>query len=162
MKAEDLFQRLVIASTALFIGYSLVPWLLDSRLQGEVRDALSWNGFGAKLPRSESIWLFVALVRVLVTVGLCQFSREARGVFVVIEVYFGVTSLLGGLAVSTATESVLLYLMNLCEGAVLVMSFTPPLRDKFTTMRLDESSGELDAQPTDGQNTADRPPERGS
>lgn len=162
MKPELLFQRLVIFSTALFIGYASVPWLLDSRLSEEMNNALSWSGYGAKLPISTTIWWFIALLRVLVAVGLCQFSREARALFVLIEVYFGVTSLLGGLAVATATESFLLYLMNLCTGAVLVLAYTPPLRDKFTTMQRDAVSDEPGADSSAVKSNVPQPPAQGS
>jgi hypothetical protein len=131
MKPELLFQRLVICSTALFIGYLSTFLLLEPRLPDEVKGALSWNGYGAKLPMSESIWWFVALLRVLVTVGLYLFSREARAVFVGLAIYSAVTSLLGGVNVSTGTGVFLGYLLALCEGAVLVLAFTSPIRDRF-------------------------------
>lgn len=162
MKPELLFQRLVICSTAFFVGWVSLYWTLEPRLPDATRRALEWNGYGAKLPLSATILWFVALMRVLIAVGLCQFSREARAAFVSVEVFYGVASLLGGLTVSTATGVFLGYLMNLSEGAVLVMAFTPPLRDKFTNMRREEPSGEPQVSATDGQNGATKPPEQGS
>ena len=129
MNLERLFQKLVICSTMFFVGWLSLYWTLESRLPEETRNALAWNGYGAELPMSATVWWFVAVLRVLLAVGLCQFSREARGIFVVVEVFYGVSGLLGGLAVATGTGIFLSYLNNLTEGAVLVLAFTPPLRE---------------------------------
>lgn len=71
------------------------------------------------------------LVWVAVAVGLWNFSRSARLVFALGIAFFALFTLLAGVQVDTAYGSFLGTIINLANGAILVMAFTAPLKDRF-------------------------------
>jgi hypothetical protein len=126
-----LFRVVVLVSTIAYLVW-FFHLLLGSRLISDgTRDALSWQGYGALLPMPERLgWLFLLLF-VAVAVGLWMFSRSARLVFVMLTAFFIVTYPLGGVQVQTAFDSFLLLLNNMADGALLVMAYTAPLKERF-------------------------------
>lgn len=126
-----LFRALVIISTITyliwFFQFLFGGWLISQRTW----DALSWQGDGALLPIPPRLgWLFL-LLYVAAAVGLWMFSKSARFVFLMLTAFFIITSPLVGVQVQTALGSFLLQLTNLADGAILVMAYTAPLKERF-------------------------------
>lgn len=126
-----LFRTLVVSSTIAY-GIWFFQFILGGALISQSTwDALSWQGSGALLPTPPAFaWLFL-LLSVAVAVGLCMFSRSARSVFAALSAFWIMMSLLGGVQVQTAFGSFLLLLSNMADGAILVMAYTPPLKQRF-------------------------------
>ena len=126
-----LFRILVLVSAITYLVWFL-QLLVGGRLISEgTWDALSWRGYGALLPPPERLAWLSLLLFMAVAVGLWTFSRSARLVFTMLSAYFILTSPLDGVQVQTALGSFLLLLTNMADGAILVMAYTTPLREKF-------------------------------
>ena len=126
-----LFRALVLVSTISYLVWFFQLLLGGPLISASTWDALSWHGYGALLPLPERLcWLFLLLF-VAVAVGLWTFSKSARLVFAMLAAFFIVTCPLGGVQVQTAFGSFLLLLTNMADGAILVMAYTPPLKERF-------------------------------
>jgi hypothetical protein len=97
-----------------------------------VWDALEWDGYGAWLPLPGSISWLLFILNLAVAFGLWTFSKHARLVFTMLTGFYIILSLLGGVCVQTSLESFLCYFGNLADGAILVLAYTSPLREKFS------------------------------
>lgn len=127
----QLFRALVLLSTISYLVWFFHLLVGGSLLSQETWDALAWQGVGAWLTIPPSFaWLFL-LVSVAVSVGLWSFSASARWVFAALSVFSVITSLLGGIQVQTALGSYLGTMAGMANGAILVMAYTPPLRQQF-------------------------------
>jgi len=126
-----LFRTLVVTSTVAYVIWFFQLLLANRLISQGTWDALSWQGFGALLPMPPAFgWLFLVLFAA-VAVGLWTFSKSARLVFVALSVFWILTAPLGGVQVQTAFGSFLLLLTNLADGAILVMAYTAPLKERF-------------------------------
>ena len=126
-----LFRALVVISTVTYVIWFFHLLLAGGLISQSTWDALSWQGFGALLPMPPAFnWLFL-LLSVAVAVGLWMFSKSARIVFAAFSAFWIIMSLLGGLAVQAAFGSFLLLLTNMAGGAILVMAYTSPLKERF-------------------------------
>jgi hypothetical protein len=126
-----LFRVLIIVSTTAYVIWFFelpVCWRLIS---SETRAALAWRGCGAWLTIPPKLdWLFM-LLWVAAAVGLWGFSKSARLVFAALTVFFGIMSFLSGVQVSTPLGSFVLQIMYLADGAILLMAYTAPLKNRF-------------------------------
>lgn len=114
-----------------FLHLWVFSLVLGARVPQGLWDALAWHGYGALLPMPPVIgWLWVALW-VAVAFGLYGFSKLVRRAFVVLTVVSLLFALLGGVQVHTAFGSFLLLSVNLADGAILVMAYTSPLKERF-------------------------------
>lgn len=126
-----LFRGLVIISTVTYTIWFFQFLLAGRLISQDTWDALSWYGFGALLPMPPGFgWLFL-LLSAAVAFGLWVFSKSARLVFAAFSAFWIVMSLLGGVQVQTAFGSFLLLLSNMADGAILVMAYTLPLKERF-------------------------------
>jgi hypothetical protein len=128
-----LFRALVVISTVNYLIWFFQLVLGGRLISPGTWDALSWNGYGALLPFPEKIWWLMMLLSVAVAVGLFHFSKSARLVFTCLIGFFGVARLLAGVQVETALDSLLGYITNIADGAVIVMAYTSPLRERFVS-----------------------------
>jgi hypothetical protein len=127
----QLFRVLIIASTLSYIIWFFQHYLFGRLVSQEVWDALSWSGYGSVLQLPTGIgWLWM-LVSVAAAVGLCSFSKSARMVFTLLIVFDAVLTLLGGVVVNIALGSFLGLVETMADGAILVMAYTSPLKDRF-------------------------------
>ena len=95
-------------------------------------DALSWDGFGALLPLPKSISWLLFLLNLAVALGLWNFSKSARSIYAMFTIFDVLISPFGGIYVETALGAFLAYICNLAAGAILVMMYTSPLKEKFS------------------------------
>jgi hypothetical protein len=94
-------------------------------------DALSWDGYGARLQLpGRVLWLWFFLDPA-VAFGLYHFSLAARLVFTMFLGFSAVLMLLGGMTVQVSMGSLLSYFVSLADGAILLMACTSPLNAKF-------------------------------
>jgi hypothetical protein len=76
------------------------------------------------------IWLSMLLF-VALAIGLWNFSKSARLVFALLLAFLAVASLFEGLQTQTAFSGFLIYVSTLCDGAILVLAYASPLKNKF-------------------------------
>lgn len=126
-----LFRALIVISTATYVICFFQLLLAGGLIPQSTLDALSWHGSGALLQMPPAVGWLLLLLSVAVAVGLWMFSKSARIVFAAFSVFWIVTSFLGGVQVQTAFGSFLLLLTNMADGAILVMAYTSPLKERF-------------------------------
>ena len=127
----QLFRALVLVSTVAYVGWFFQLLLTGSLISQETWDALSWSGFGALLPLSPRLGWLLLLLSLAVTVGMWTFSKSARLVFAALSAFWLLTTFLGGVQVQTASGAVLLMVSHMADGAILVMAYTSPLKERF-------------------------------
>jgi hypothetical protein len=127
-----LFRALVVLSTATYAIWYFQLLLAGRFISERTWDALLWQSFGALLPTPPPMlgWLLL-LLSVALAVGLWMFSKSARMVYAALCAFWIATSPLGGVQVNTAFGSFLLLLSNMSAGALLVMAYTSPLKERF-------------------------------
>ena len=125
------FRVIVVAGLICYLLYAVGPWVLWRNLSQQTYDGLSWRGLDAVLILPQIVyWLSVALWTVA-SVGMYFFVRAARVLYAGLVGFSIVTTLLGGMHAALAVESFLLHLVNLTDGAVLVLTYWSPLRKRF-------------------------------
>jgi len=126
-----LFKRLVIGSAVISVLTFLAPSIEDRLVSEETYRLLTWHGWEAlvELP-AETGWLSL-LLYLVAAYGLCHFSASARFVFTLLVGFFAVAALLAGLGVLTALSTCLGDMFWLAGGAILVMAYTRPLKERF-------------------------------
>lgn len=126
-----LFRVLVLASTVTNLIWFSELTLARGVISQVTWDALAWHGVGALLPMPPAfVWLFLGL-STAVSVGLWMFSKSARVVFASLCVFWIIMAPFDGIQVQTAFGSLLLLLTNMADGAILVLAYTSPLKERF-------------------------------
>lgn len=128
----QLFRAIVAISLVSFAVWYFHLLAGGGLISEDTWDALSWHGYGAWLPMPPSVGWLVFFLYVVATIGLWMFSKAARLVFALLTGFSIALSILGGVQVQTALGSFLLLLTNMADGAILVMAYTPPLKDTFS------------------------------
>lgn len=126
------FRALVVVSTVTYLIWFFHNYLFGQFISDETHAALSWQGYGALFRLPESFKWLSMLLFIALAIGLWNFSKSARLVFTSLLAFFAFTSLFQGLATETAFSWFLAYISNLADGAILVMAYTSPLKNKFT------------------------------
>ena len=138
------FRVIVVTGLICYLLYAVGPWVFWPNLSREAGDVLSWRGLEAILPLPPVVYWLTLALWAAAAVGLYFFIRAARALFTGLIGLSIVITLLGGMHVGLASESFVLYLANLSDGAVLVLAYWSPLRKKFMDTPK-ESSGEASA-----------------
>jgi hypothetical protein len=135
-KPEDdhvrLFQRLVLVSLiTLGLGYWEMSWG-HHFLSSESRTLLEWDGYHQALAVPHKVVYLEFILFAVSLLGLYWFLRSARILYLCLAAAFLLQMLLGGMRVSTPLGAFIAHVGMLADGAVLVMAFTSPLKERFT------------------------------
>ena len=140
------FFRLLVAATLLVAIAGGVVAAFPGNISDDWRTVTEWNGNGGFYERFDSftlpahIFARVALIALLVIlllfllsvyVGLFLFWRFARIANVLLTVLFVIVAPWAGLVILLPIEAGLYDLTMLCEGAVIALSYTSPIKDYF-------------------------------
>ena len=145
MNAKNVFRLLLVATLLAGIAGALVA-SFPGNISEDWRTITEWNGNGGFYERFESFTLpthaagrvavITALVLLLlfllsVYVGLFLFWRFARITNLLLTVLLVLVAPWAGLVVLLPIEAGLYDFMMLCEGAVVTLSYTSPIKDYF-------------------------------
>ena len=145
MTPKTLF-RILVGAILLGVLGGAVTVFFPGNISEEWRTATEWNGNGGfyerfadlELPshavaRAAVIGLLVILLFFLLSVyvGLFLFWRFARLANLLLTALFLVIAPWAGLVVLLPFEAAFYDFTMMCEGAVLALSYTPPIKDYF-------------------------------
>lgn len=132
MSSETKFRILILILIATNAVWSFWPW--GNSYGALEQEAMVFSGMYAGLSETSRFCLYAIYMALWHAgcLGLLLFSRAARFVFC-ISVAIGVLSVaLGGIAVQTSSQALLGYLVSVCEGVVLGLSFFTGVSSKFS------------------------------
>lgn len=126
-----LYRTLIVISFGALVLWFLLPSVDGYFLSDETNYILGAQGYGAILPIPVRISWMVFFINLAVAPGLWFFCLSARWVYVSIIIFFVAVKPLAGVQVETSLSSFIGYIMTLADGALLILSFTSPIRQKF-------------------------------
>ena len=126
-----LFRVLVVVSTVTYVIWYFQLQVGAGMLSEETWGALSWHGYGAVFSIPPGVTWLIFFLFLVVTVGLWTFCNSARLLFAMLAGFLTVMTIFGGIQVDTAFGSFLLGLTNMADGAILIMAYTAPLKERF-------------------------------
>ena len=128
---EKLFKIIVITSYIAFLIYFFNPYLTMSLYSEFTLEALSWEGYGALVYMDSLVGYLLLAAYTIVLIGLLRFMAWARAFFISLTLISIVFTGVQGLVVLMPFDSVLVYIMNLLDGAAIIMMFTNPISNLF-------------------------------
>ncbi len=128
---KQFFRYLVTTTLAAYVVWFCIPFYWESLYEGEIFNALNWNGYGNQLSTSEIVpYLFLVSYGVI-SVGLVNYKTWARTAFVVYLLVSVISAPFWGISVQYGFETVLAYVLTLGQGAMLAMLFLTSLSNEF-------------------------------
>lgn len=127
----NFFRGLVLASACLYLLYFFFPILRAELVSQKELEFLELNGYGSLFYWPFWLQWISFAVNILALAGLLLFKAYARVLFLFLVLFFLVSGLGLGLEVSTALESFLGSFLTLIDGAIVALSFTTPIADRF-------------------------------
>ena len=129
--AIRLFRKLAIVNSAALI-LSTVVQNVESRMMPEGgADLLNYNGVFAMITLPNSVSWLSTLIHISAVVGLYQFSKAARALYTLLIFGFSVLLLFTGFCITSPIVGFLAQVSGLTCGALLLMSYATPLKEKF-------------------------------
>lgn len=128
---EKVFRILVVVSYALYVAFFFMPYLWASIYDQQTQNILSWTGYGAVIPFVGWIGYCFFTAYSLITVGLLFTWPLARFLFTFFTVGSITLVALQGVSVLTASEGVILYIMNLIDGALIAIMYFTSFGSRF-------------------------------
>ena len=129
------FRALVIGSLVIYAFALVLPWIEGRWIAPEVWELLAQNSLGAVAPIPVSIWWIAALSFFPAGLGLFHFSKEARLVYTCLVAFWLFWTPFQGVAIFSSVGFFLHTLLLLLDGAILALSYTPPLKGRFELRR---------------------------
>ena len=145
MSFRTVFRILLVATLVGAIAGALAA-IFPGTISDDWRTVTEWNGNGSVYERFESFTFpthivarvaLIALVVLIVLfcisiyVGLFLFWRFARLGNVVLTILFLLVAPWAGLVILLPLEAALYEFTMLCEGAVIALSYSPPIKHYF-------------------------------
>ncbi len=127
----NLFKSIVVFSYCLYFLCYFLPVIYLFQGNQDINDALSWNGHGAVIEIHHYIGWIVFLGFAIAFFGMLNFKSWSRPLFVALITFSILRTGAQGIAVFTAMEGVLSHLMNLADGATIVLMYFTDLSKKF-------------------------------
>lgn len=124
--------RLLVLLSILFYGWWYVSPYLPFDHSEEVRQLLEMNGFGASPAVQHPVfYLGVPLVKLIGSLGLLWLLRWGRFLFLGAALISIAAVPVSGVSVAVGLDGVIGALTGLTDGAVIAMSFLPPIANRF-------------------------------
>lgn len=138
-----LIFRICVVAELFFFVLSIVPTFLPEPNEDWAR-TIEWSSDGDLVsyfvntdsPLAGLIWLplIVPPILLLLTaeVGLLFFWKWARPTFLCMNVFLLFCNLIAGIAITRPTEGLFESLSVLLTGAIITLSYLPPISDRFS------------------------------
>jgi hypothetical protein len=126
-----LFRRLVVTSTLIYLLSFAFDWL-PIPLPGDLQAAVEVAGTGALAgPVNQYLYWLLHLLWIVSAIGLYFFRPWSRWLFVSAYAVDILSSIVGGVTVLLPWHSIVVTLISLMDGAIIALSFLPPLARVF-------------------------------
>ncbi|HWV19046.1 MAG TPA: hypothetical protein VNZ68_10775 [Rhodocyclaceae bacterium] len=124
-----IFQRLVIASTAIFLAWSFLPYAPIEHVP-EVSELLAWHGYGALIQLPYPLApLLLGFVKVMSSIGLYFLRPWGRWLLLSLLLINVSLQPFYGLTVGAPLDSFFGSLLGLLDGAILGLAFLSPISE---------------------------------
>ncbi|WP_134084367.1 hypothetical protein [Thiohalophilus thiocyanatoxydans] len=142
MNIKNTFRILILLSFILpLVGVSYSIFSIDSQ-SPQIQEIVSWHGYGGffdteyEEPSNTELLLFSALIIFVAVIlagciGLFFFKKWGRTVVVISGALSLILLPFNGVIVELAYESALNEISSILFGAILAMSYLPPLSQEF-------------------------------
>jgi hypothetical protein len=127
-----LFRTLVALSTGSYVLCFFEFHLFGGFVSPEMWSIVRASGADALLPLPARVGWLIFILYLAVAVGLWTFAASARTLFAALTAFWLLTALLSGTQVQTAVSAVFALVTALADGAILVMAYTLPLKQRFS------------------------------
>lgn len=127
----SLYKNIVLFS---YVGYLVVfsiPYVDVIFLDQNTMDLLSWNGYNALSQSGEAIRYFFLIAYTIALPGCLLFKAWGRSLFTLLSIASLIATGISGLAILTPIENVIYYLINLADGATLILMYFSSIATKF-------------------------------
>ena len=129
-----LFRVLVVFSIVCYLLLLAELFAAPALYSLATLEALSWNWHG-EIVAIPPFWAWVKVALYMVaTVSLYRFSWPGRLVYTSLLALSALLAPLSGIFVSVGIGSLLSTLICMADGAILVMAWTTPLRERFVRL----------------------------
>lgn len=125
------YQAIVIVSFLLYVVWNITSFIFVP-LPELHDDILRWSGYGSPpwaddlLSDARYVW-FCLVLKLVVSLGLVLLLSWARWLMLVMVAFTAFTTLISGLLIGFAIDSVIGYFVTLSEGAILALVFLSPI-----------------------------------
>lgn len=125
------FRAAVLIMLVMQFVWFFAPWGVT--YENGAEEAMVWAGINSYVSTNASIFVSdsVAMLYVVAYVGLLFFRPWARGLFVAVCAFSGLSVFLNGLSIQSNYEAALSYFMTLADGAIIALSYCSIVRDGF-------------------------------
>jgi hypothetical protein len=126
-----LFRTLVIIGNGAFILTLIAPYVESHFLSFDTIELLNRNQEAALITLPGGISWLTTFLYLAIAVGLYQFSASARAAFVIFLVGFSVLGLFTGVSIVSPIVGFLGAVSLMTDGAILLLAYATPLKEKF-------------------------------
>ena len=125
------FRGLVLLYATCYVAYYFLPYVEGVYFLQDWAELLAMQGAGALLVPPPVVYFLMGGIALAVSFGLFSFSPQARFVFAAMLAFTLVLSAIGGVSVGGPLSAVVGGAMTLAQGAVVALSYLPPLSRRF-------------------------------
>lgn len=128
---DKIFRTLVVVSTLLYIAYYFIPYLDHLWLPEDEYRFLTYNGAKSIIEFPNIVFHIIFIAWLITSVGLFLYFNIARKTFVALIIFSILQTPLIGYAAYSPVESLLIYVSNTIDGALLAIMFFTSVNLKF-------------------------------
>ena len=128
---EKIFRVFVVANVVAFSIYVIIPYIDSIFHSNEALDILAYSGYGAIIKLPSIYQWFSTLIWLPVSLGMFYYNSIARTLFLVLTIFFALTSTLHGFVVLTGYEVMVYEFTTLLDGVILTMAYFTSVSEKF-------------------------------
>ncbi len=128
---KEIFQKIILAVGCFYLLYIALPFFWLEIYDQETLEVLNWHGYGGLLDIYGPIPYIFACALLISLVGLYQFKRWGRTIFMLVTIISGVVSPLWGLQTMGYFDSLPAYFVSIGSGAILAMSYFSSIGAEF-------------------------------
>ncbi len=128
---KKIFRSVVVLNIVLYVSWFLFPYTYSYWVSEMSMNVLNASGLESFFIGPLYIyWVFFSLT-LLALIGLFFFKRLSRQLFVLIIIINLSLQSFSGMSVYTGIESLLLNVINMADGALLVMMYLTSISNEF-------------------------------
>lgn len=128
---NSIFRTLIVFSSCVYLLWFFIPFFENRWPEQITQEIYFLAGKGAIIPNISELAYVFLLLNIVIALGLFFFQPWARVMFITMLVVNGLIALASGLVVITSFDSLLEYLMNIIDGALVVMIYFTSVNTKF-------------------------------
>ena len=127
----NLFRTLVLSSFTLYLVFFFIPFLDPYLYDTETLNVITWEGYGRIFDIPHAINYIFILAYLVTLIGVLYFQSWARISFLILTVLSIIVTGIQGMQILPPIEGVLMYFINLVDGATIILMYFSSLSTRF-------------------------------